>query len=559
MSKHENKIPIKEAEQALDAMSLQESVEKILTLEEIQRYSDLTENFLNNAGDDVAFETKLMALSLLKTLSHLSKSKDKLYAQHDQLPFEKNRALYYAVPFLAELAGKSNLLVWHQQQAKFVVNFKKEKGNYTPLRLMVLFYESAVFQAVMDKKNRKSYLSLVDLMFKKIREHLQDLQTAYNKKDPNHPWLSLDKASIVAYRREALLWKTIVDTTTVRHSGHLPPQFRRPPAKLPFEWGNLIKIKKANKVSMINAVYPLHGLASQCREIRTYSSFLLHRVTQERPNFFKSFENTLVDRHFLNRLRVAQRLKESYPNLPEGLPGKFQLEMFLVLIEQAINSLAAKHDLGSKKVEDMQQKFMEFNEQVQTKEEIVIEIPADDDFEEEEPPPPEEEKRPEIPTDYPAITNDQELGMGVTSMPYVFPFTYEEGQEEIPLEYLPSIRWDEFRWSAMNAAGVKLQVAETKLFVSKLEIVHAYRYEISPLEQIGSTSPYQNYLCFIGKQEWNGETKYYIVKKGGKKHSGKPKICIELNLSGDYIKNIHQGFFFIFPPPHNQHILAIPR
>ncbi len=569
MPKSENTITIAEIEQVEGALSVADSVSKILTPDEITAYSDLTEEFLSDT-EDLSFDTRLMALAFLKTLSHLSGNKDLLYTQVKKYPFEKNTELYYAVPFLSEIQCKGNSLKWHQNEVKRIFQLKHAKGDYEPLRLMILLYESILFQSVTDKKKKKAFLTIADTVFKKIRAHIQDLQTAYQKKDAKHPWLSLDKSSLAAFRDLVGFWKTTVDAVTVRHGPHLPPQFRRPPDKLPFEWSELLRIKKIAKISMINAIYPIHGLSSQCREIRTYSSFLLHQVCQERPNFLESFKNTQVQRHFLNRLQVAYRIQQAYPKLPEGMPDKFQTELFLVLIEQAINTLAQKHSLGSKGGEDLQSSFSDFNEQVQTKDDIIIEIPEEEiesetslvaefqgavaDTEQ------ETVQIATIETDFPAVSDDQELGMGLATMPYIFPFTYEEKQEEIPLEHIPNIRWDELKWSGMTAQGIGLQVAETKIFVNKLEIVQSYRYDIYSIRELKKIKAYRQYNCFIGKHETKEGLQYYIVRKGGKKTSaGKSVIYIAVELSEQYIKNIDQAFFFIFPEPYMQHILAIPR
>ncbi|MBF0286350.1 MAG: hypothetical protein HQM14_00915 [SAR324 cluster bacterium] len=571
MPKQENTITIAEVEEVEGALSIADSVAKILTPEEITTYSDLTEEFLSSGGD-VSFDTRLMALAFLKTLSHLSGNKDKLYTQIKKYPFDKHAALYYAVPFLSEIQCKGNSLQWHQNEIKRIFQLKHAKGDYEPLRLMILLYESVLFQSVTDKKKKKKFLALADKIFKKIREQIQDLQNAYQKKDAAHPWLSLDKSSIATFRDLVAFWKTTVDSVTVRHGSHLPPQFRRPPDKLPFEWSELLRIKKVAKISMINAIYPLHGLSSQCREIRTYSSFLMHQVCQERPNFLESFKNAQVQRHFLNRLQVAYRVQQAYPKLPEGMPDKFQTELFLVLIEQAINTLAKKHALGDKSEADLQSSFSDFNEQVQTKDEIVIEISDENpdsetsligEFQGAAISGTEEVITPKtsiVETDFPPITDDQELGMGMATMPYIFPFTYEEGQEELPLEHIPNIRWNELKWSGMAAPGVSLQVAETKLFVNKLEIVNSYRYDIYSIGELKKIKSYRQYNCFIGKHNTKDGAKHYIVRKGGKKtESGKSVIYIAVELSEQYMQNINKAFFFIFPEPYMQHILAIPR
>lgn len=560
MSSNADTITIEEIEKVEETLAVVESVTKLLTLEEMNTYSTLTDHFLLTA-QDLSFDSRLMALALLKTLSHLSGSKEKLYSQFENFPLEKHRALYYAVPFLSEIAGKGNLMEWHQKEMKTVFELKIQKGDYNPLRLMILLYESIIFQAVMDKKRRKSYFMLSERIFTKIRASIVDLQKAFGSKDKQHHWLSLDKSSIIAFKQVAYLWKNIIDATTVRHGTRLPSKFRRPPEKLPFEWRELLKIKTAKKISMINAIYPLKGLSSQCREIRTYSSFLLHQVCSERVGFLDSFKHTQLDKHFLSRLRVGYSLKAAYPKLPAELPDHFQLELFLVLIEQATNSLAQKHNLGGAQVTDVQTQFSDFNEQVQTKSEIVVELPKDNiDLENDSSSENEEAPKPTIETDFPDLTDDIELGMGMQTIPYIFPFQYQDNQEEIALEHIPSIRWDELKWHVMTAGGVSLKVAETQLFIDKLEKVHAYRYDIYSIKEVRSLKPYQQFNCFIGKVEEENQTRYYIVKKGEKnQRSGKSTVTIKIDLSEEYIKNIDRAYFFIFPGLNTQHIFVIPR
>ncbi|MBF0278182.1 MAG: hypothetical protein HQM13_10340 [SAR324 cluster bacterium] len=552
-------LSIEEVEQKEEVITLPESVSRILTPEEIIVYENETVKFLSVAVD-ISFETRLMALTLLKTLSHLSGNKDPLFSTFERIPFKKHRLLYYVVPFLSEIAGKGNLLKWYQEEAEYATELEKKKGDFGLLEHLIYLYESVIFRMVMDKKNRDNYLLLAESVLKEIRENLQDLQIAFEKKDVQHSWMSLDKSALIAFKKIINTWKTIVNVTTIRHGGHLPVQFRRPPGKLPFEWAELIRIKKANKVSMINAIYPLRGLSSQCREIRTYSSFILNRVCEERPGFLESLKHSKVERSFVNRLRVAYQINKKYPIIPLDVPGQFQQEMFLILIEYAINSLAKKFELGDKGKEDLQENLSKFSEHVQTKDEVNMEeVLAKDEVIEPEPPK-EEKAKFALETDYPALTDDQELGMGMQTMPFIFPFTYEDEQEELPLEHVPNIKWDEMKWNAMNAQGVKLQVAEAKIFVKKLEIIPSYRYEIFSLKDYKPIKPYQQFSCFIIKMMQKEGVQYYIAKKGGKKNEkGVSSVFIALDLSEQYLKNIDRAFFFIFPAPYNQHILAIPR
>lgn len=564
MTDHKEMFTIEEIEKAEGILPVVESLSIVLTAEKITTYSALVDEFLQ-ANSQASFEIRLMALTLLKTLSHLSGDQSKLFEQPKSLPLKEHRELYYAIPFLSEIAGGGNLLKWYQEETKYLLSLKHAKGDYQPLRLLIYFYESLLFRMVMEKQQRKSYFQIAEQVFKKIREHIQSLQSAYEKKEAQHPWVSLDRKSLLVFKQILRFWKMVVDTTTVRHGPHLPTQFRRPAHKLPFEWSELLRIKKVAKVSMINAIYLLNGLSSQCREIRTYSSFILHRVWKERPKFLESFKNTKVEAVFLKRLQVAYHLRESYPHLPEDLPADLQVEMFLVLIEQGMNTLAAQHHLGDQEVGDLQEAFSNFSEQVQAKDEIVIATlgGATDSSSAQAKPPQSEEVEdcwPAYETDFPAVTDDQELGMGVQTMPFIFPFTYEEDQEELPFEQIPNIKWDKMKWNGTNAHGISLQVAETSIFVDKLEILSSYRYDIYSLKEIGNIKPFQQYTCFLVKRETAEKTQYYIVKKGGKKTSqGKSTVSIALNLSEQYLEKIDEAFFFIFPPPYNQHILAIPR
>lgn len=617
-------LTLEEVEKVENALSIIESVRKILASEEIELYGNLTENFLLNEKE-ISFDTKVMALCNLKTLSHLSKSQDKLIKQYECLPLSKNRDLYYSVPFLAELSGKDNLLGWYKKEAKWVVNLKPKKGHYESLRLLILFYESVIFQVAMQKKHRKAYWTIAEPIFKRILNIFRELNEAHTKGNNNHKWYSTKKLAIDAYKEVAGLWKMIGDVTTVRHANHLPASCRRPMNKLPFEWKELLKIKTSKKVSMININYPLSGLSSTCREIRTYSSFLLHLVSKQRPGFLDSFKNTRVKRHFLNRLRVAYKLEESFPNLPKGIPDKFQREMFLILIEQGVNSLAAKFDLGENPRENLTDRFASFNEQVQAKDEVVldgpefdvIEMPEDSKKSEDIFSPENEEKNEdsaeekdeskekaaiaqkaeekdeskeknaiaqkmdkpgveteqanekseiepektpemEITPDYPPITNDQEFGMGIQIMPYIFPIG--EDQDSIPFEHLPNIKWDAIKWENVvkEASDIRLKTGLTQLFINKLETVETYRYPIFSTNDVIKAKPIKQYRYFVAQGK-DGEKDIYYVVKRNKNGDGKILEWTPIDLDENYLKNIEQAYFVILPAPFNHHLFAIPR
>ena len=76
-----------------NALPLQETLDKVMSQEEIQVYNDLTNRYLLETTD-IPESVKVTGLSLLKTLSHLSKSKDKLDQQVKALPLAQNREIY---------------------------------------------------------------------------------------------------------------------------------------------------------------------------------------------------------------------------------------------------------------------------------------------------------------------------------------------------------------------------------------------------------------------------------------------------------------------------------
>lgn len=603
MPKKPDTLTLEEIAKTPQTMPLAESVSKELSKEEINVYTELTKEFLL-FQDGIDFETKVMALSLLKTLSHLSGNKDVLQEMYKSLPLNKNREIYYAVPFLPELDAKGKQLEWYQKEFKQVMEIKKVKGMYLSARLLALFYESLVFHVATDRMQRKAYLKLAQPVFKKAREVFQDLNTAYRAKNDAHDWFSTK--TVDNYREVVMLWKQVVDITTIRHGKHLPAQFKRPKAKLPEDWARLLDITSHKKVSMLNSLYPLNGLASLSREIRTYSSFLLHLVYKERPGFLDSFHYTQVERPFLNRLRVAHKLKEAFPLLPQGIPEKFQREMFLVLTEQAIHSLAVKYKLDEMPIENLAESFTNFGQQVQVKDEIQVEVPdveedsdsifedTDDSIfadpseeseenqdtaeaEKAEPPPiakpqsaPEEEETSEeeddklnirapLLSDFPAITDMEEFGMHIQTMPYVFPFSYEPNQQEAPLENLPNIRWEDMKWSYTVVKDKRVATADTKIFTLKLEIVHAYRYDIIHRDDVAKAKVINNLTCFIVKDDVSGTDRYLIMKKGSKSQTGKSRVFIALELSDKYMSKIDKAFFVTLPPDHKHHFLCIPR
>ena len=576
--KLKDRYTLQEISEIKDTVSLLDSVLKILTAEEIDNYSLQIIQFLN-VEENLTFHTKVIVLTLLKTLSHLSDSQKYLFEIQKQLPHKKNQDLYYSVPFLPELVAKKNVYDWYQKEAEEVLHFKISKGNYAPLRLLILFYESLAFQFSVNKKERKKYLKLMETVFKKIVQYFKSLNKAYGENDKNHKWYSLENTG--AYRDVAKLWKNVVDITTVRHGPHLPKGFTRPLEKLPMEWNGLLKIKSPKKLSMINVIYPLQCLSSQCREIRTYSSFLLHLIAEQRPEFLNSFTHTQVDKHFLSRLKVAHSLEKSYPVLPSGVPDKFQLEMFLVLIEQAINSLAEKYQMVLDGDGDLTEKFSNFSVHADVKREIdlddfspeeeeekevdertteVRETPTEDKSEESEEP---EEQQPILKrreSEFETITDDLEFGMGIESMPYIFPFYYEKNQSEIPLEHLPNIKWNSMNWSDMRAEDLHVFNATSQLFVKKLEPVHMYRYDqIYTLQKVGQIHPIQNFRGFIVKESSGETTYYYVAMKSKARGSERKYTLVPLEMSEKYMKNLDKAYFFILPAPYHQHLLAFPR
>lgn len=573
--KTENTLTLAEVASTPNTIPLGESLIKDLDPEECGIYNDLTSELLLS-NQELPTDVRVMALSLLKTFSHLLQNKDKLKQQAEAFPLTRNRDIYYQVPFLPEVIASKNMLSWYHQEMKWVNKLKQEKGNYSSLRTMILFYESVVFHVATSKKNKKKYLSIADELFKKIMGHFQTLNTAYQKQDNSHPWFSIDKVN--EYKAVALLWKNVVDTTTVRHSHHLPDHLVRSHNKLPVDWAELLKIGSHKKITMINVIYPLKCLMSSCREIRTFSSFLLQLVCKERPDFITSIHRTRVPKVFVNRLILAHKLKKSYPQLPEKVPEKLMKEMFLVLTEQAIHSLAAKHKVKEKGVKNLSKKFNEFSEQVQIKDEIQVTGPDMEvvDIELEKPvsdAPKTEVKIQEpvsdkvieipdlqkVPTDFSPITDEQEFGMGIQSMPYVFPLPFYS--EEIPLQHVPNIKWDEMKWSDSRSekSNTHVYTAEAHLFIKKLEKVESYRYDMCYVDQIDSIKTIKKYHCFIAQQGIGKNIKYYIAVKKPGIVKDKSRVLIELELSDNFMEKIKMAYFFILPPPYGQHFLAIPK
>ncbi|MGK5093447.1 hypothetical protein WDW89_15740 [Deltaproteobacteria bacterium TL4] len=572
--KLDDTLTLGEVAETPKTLPLAESLEKAISPEEVQVYSELTNKYLLETPN-LHPSIKVTALTLLKTLSHLSKNKEFLEAQAKALPWESHREIYYQVPFLPELAKTSDLLDWYQNEAVYLTKFKFKKGDFTPLKMMIYFYESLAFQVGTNKKQLTPYLELAEDVFRIIVGHFNNLNKACRAQDNSHPWYS--PAHEKDYKAVAHLWKTTVDVTTVRHMSRLPVHFRRPLNKLPLDWSELLKINHHSKITMLNVRYPLSCLDSPFRETRSYSAFLLHLVCEERPNFLKSLAHTRVSRSFLNRLRMAFKLKLAYPQFPDELPERFQREMFLLLIEQGINSLAKEHNIKEKGQDKLSEKFREFDEQVQTKEKIEITGPEVEVIEVQAPKKTpvvtpeikvEQEKKPEVPpeepedegveTDFPDITDDGEYGMGIQTMPYVFTFDYDDHPEEVPIEHLPNIKWENIEWSDIQAKGTHVYQGLTRLFINKLETVETYRYALQSMEDIEKIKPVQNYFCFLVKEGNNDKARYYVVVKEDEQKHGKSKVWIRLRLSPRFMKKIDKAYFVIFPKP-KFHFLAIPR
>ena len=578
-------LTLAEITEVENALPLVESISKVISQEEILAYSKLTNEYLL-ANKEIPQATKVAALTCLKTLSHLSQKREVLSQQAKALPLAKNRSIYYQVPFLPELTVTSDLLGWYQQEAKWVLSQKNPKGDYSALTLMIYFYESVVFHVATNKKQGKQFYAIAEVIFKKIVGSFQELNQAFQKQDDSHQWFSSKTAN--DYKKVAGLWKETVDVTTIRHVQRLPASFRRPMEKLPVEWAELLKITHHGKVSMLNVIYLLKCLESDCRETRSYSAFLLHFVCEDRPGFLESLAHTRVNKSFLNRLRIAYRLKEDYPKLPEELPDKFQREVFLLLIEYGINSLAKIHKVKEKGGDSLAEKFREFDEQVQAKKEVVVTGP---EIEVAPLKPPKKETAPreftslqlpkkkedenkeaanngqeggtsqkeEMEFKFEPISDDMEFGMGIQTMPYVFPFTYQDDQGEIPLQHFPDIKWQQLEWSDMQAGGVHIYTGITRLFIKKLETVETYRYSIYSPEEIQDVKPAPNYFCFIVREGEGEDTKYYVVAKKSGLVKGKDMVWIEITLSAHFLKKINQAYFLILPKPYEEHILAIPR
>ncbi|MBF0237225.1 MAG: hypothetical protein HQM12_05915 [SAR324 cluster bacterium] len=604
MARLEDTLTLPETTKIPQTLNWVESVAKALNTEEIQTYSKLISQMLRE-NNGLSIKIKLLALSVLKTFSHLSKDQSLLVEQAKNIPLSGNREIYYQVPFLPELTiAPDQLFQWYQKEAKWVLTIKRDRGEYSALKLMIYLYEAMLFQMSTHKQLQKQYLTIAGNIFKTIRENMESMETAFQNKDTTHPWFSPESAG--DYKRVAMLWKETLDVTTVRHGQKIPSAMRQATGKMPFDWVELLKINHANKVTILNIVYPLNGLESQCREIRTYSSYLLHLVSQDRPEFLPSLTHTRVAQSFMNRLKIAWQLKQNWPQLPQDLQESDLREVLMVLMEQAINSLATQHKVKIKAQNKLAEKFNDFGEQVQTRKEIVL-VGTEMEIEEVSRPEPalpaqnpekvvmessllekteapaivastksdepkalekeplleaeaqQQDDVPPIATDFEPITDEMEFGMGIQTMPYVFPFDYSNLKEEVPLQYFPDIKWDQLKWSDMRAGETHVFNGVTRVFIKKLETIETYRYDIYAPEEFELIKPAPNYYCFIVKQAVEDRLFYYVAIKKAGLVPGKNIAWVQIKLSERFMAHIDKAYFMIFPKPYNQHIFVIPR